>query len=131
MGNTYKYMLPLMDMFSRYDWLCPLGRKRFLNVKREAKKIYDVHGLPDVIQSNKGGEFKGIFEDYCRDSKIKMIKSRLYNPKAEGKVERSHRVVRKKTLYNMLSQKNSGINWVRNIPQYMKALNNEKREELA
>ena len=31
----------------------------------------------------------------------------------------------------MLSQKNSGVNWVRNIPQYMKALNNEKREELA
>ena len=68
MGNKYKYMLPLMDMFSCYDWLCPLGRKHFLNVKREVKKIYDVHGLPDVIQSNKGGEFKGIFEDYCHDS---------------------------------------------------------------
>ena len=126
-GNTYKYILSSMDVFSRYHWLCPLGRKRSLDVKREVKKIYDVHGLPHVIQSDNGGEFKGKFEDYCRDSKIKMIKSRPYNPKAQGKVERSHRVLRKKILYDMLSQKNSGVNWVRNIPQYMKTLTKSAR----
>ena len=83
--NTYKYILSLMDVFSCYHWLCPLGRKRSLDIKREVKKIYDVHSLPNVIQSDNGGEFKGKFEDYCRDSKTKMIKSRPYLSKSKGK----------------------------------------------
>ena len=84
-GNTYKYILSLMEVFSCYHWLCPLGRKRSLDIKREVKKIYDVHSLPNVIQSDNGGEFKGKFEDYCRDSKTKMIKSRPYLSKSKGK----------------------------------------------
>ena len=54
-GNTYKYILSLMEVFSCYHWLCPLGRKRSLDIKREVKKIYDVDSLPNVIQSDNGG----------------------------------------------------------------------------
>ena len=34
-----------------------------------------------------------------------MIKCRPYNPKAQGKVERSHRVLRQKIYYDLIKQK--------------------------
>lgn len=59
-----------------------------------------------------------------------MITSRSYNPKAQGKVERSHRELRKKLNYVMVSLKYKGVNWVKNLPNYMRILNELAREEL-
>ena len=63
-------------------------------------------------------------------NKIKRIKCRPYNPKAQGKVERSYRVLRRKIYYDLIKQKKTGVNWVKCLPKYMKCLNQEKREEL-
>ena len=60
-----------------------------------------------------------------------MIKLRLYNPKAQGKVERSHRVLRKTIYYDMIKMQKNKVNWVKNLPMYVKYLNNDKREELS
>ena len=59
-----------------------------------------------------------------------MIKCRPYNPKAQGKVERFHRILQRKIYYDLIKQKNTGVNWVKYLPKYMKCLNQEKREEL-
>ena len=59
-----------------------------------------------------------------------MAQSRPYNPRAQGKVECSHRALRKKVAFGMLTQKRTGINWVKKLPNYMKFVNNEKREAL-
>ena len=59
-----------------------------------------------------------------------MIQSRPYNPRAQGKVERSHRVLRKKIAFDMLNQKRTGTNWVKNLPNCMKCVNNDKGEAL-
>ena len=67
---------------------------------------------------------------FCKRKRIKMIRCRPYNPKAQGKVERSHRILRNKIYYDMVKQKKTGVNWVKNLPEYMKCLNNDKREEL-
>ena len=63
-------------------------------------------------------------------NKIKMIKCRPYNPKAQEKVERPHRVLRRKIYYDLVKQKKTGVNWVKCLPKYRKCLNQEKREEL-
>ena len=39
-----------------------------------------------------------------------MIKCCPYNPNAQGKVERSHRVIRRKIYYDLLKQKKTGVN---------------------
>ena len=59
-----------------------------------------------------------------------MIRCRPYNPKAQGKVERSYRVLRTKIHYDMVQQKRNGVNWVKNLQDYMNCVNSEKREEL-
>lgn len=129
-GKTYRYIFSLMDVFSRFHWLAPLERKTSRLVKKELNRIYTVHGVPKRLQSDNGGEFKGDVQKFCLNRKIKMIKSRPYNPKAQGKVERSHRVLRQKIHYDLITQTKTGVNWVKNLPKYMKCLNDDKREEL-
>ena len=56
-----------------------------------------------------------------------MICSRPYNPKIQGKFESLHRELRNKLYYDMAKLKN---NWVENLPNYMRVLNELAREEL-
>ena len=129
-GKSYRYILSLMDIFSRFHWLAPLERKLSSEVKRKLCKIYMEHGVPDRIQSDNGGEFKKDVKRYCIDNKIKTILCGPYHPQAQGKVERSHKVLRRKIYYDLVRQKNTGVNWVENLRCYQRCLNNNKREEL-
>ena len=51
-------ILSLLDVFSRFHWLYPLESKHRGEVKKTLKKVYFVHGLPQKLQSDNGGEFK-------------------------------------------------------------------------
>ena len=59
-----------------------------------------------------------------------MISSRPYNPKAQRKIERSQRELGNKLHYDMVKLKNKGVNWVKNVANYMRVLNELAREEL-
>ena len=48
-GKTYKYILSLLDVFSRFHWLYPLESKHSSGIKKKLKKIYSVHGLPQKL----------------------------------------------------------------------------------
>ena len=59
-----------------------------------------------------------------------MTKSRVFHPQTQGKVKRSHRTLRKKINYDLAKQGRKGVNWVKNLLEYSKCLNNDKCEEL-
>ena len=120
-GKCYQYVLSLLNVFSRFQWLVPLERKTAHSVKVELKKIYDVHGIPDLLQSNNGKELKPSVKRYCQKIKIQMKKS-LTICKLELRL--------KSLTDNFASQHRAGVNWSRYLPQYMACLNNKNREEL-
>lgn len=97
-GKTYWYILSIMDVFSRYLWLAPLSTKSSRDIARELKKIYDRHGPPD--RPRPGVEN---VENICKKYKIQRIRSRPYHPQSQGKVERSHRRLRDKMMYDSLA----------------------------
>ena len=101
-GKCYQYVLSLLNVFSRFQWLVPLERKTAHSVKVELKKIYDVHGIPDLLQSNNGKELKPSVKRYCQKIKIQMKKSLTICKLA----------LRLKSLTNnFASQHRAGINW--------------------
>ena len=53
-----KYILSLMDIFSRFHWLAPIQRKLSLQVDAKLDRIFVEYGSPERIQSDNGGEFK-------------------------------------------------------------------------
>ena len=98
-------------------------------MKRELKKIYFARGFPKRLQSDNGEEFKKHVKEFCTTNKVKMVRCRPYHPQTQGKVERSHRVLRqKKPHYDMARKREHGINCAKQLLNYARCLNNEKRE---
>ena len=128
-GKVYKYILSVIDVFSRFLWLVPMERKSSRQVVRSLRPIYDEHGPPDRLQSDRGPEFQGKLRSLCTHYKIKMIKSRPYHPQSQGKVERSHRRLRTKIMYDLISLEKKGVNWASNLGSYNRILNEESKEE--
>ena len=69
-------------------------------------------------------------ENICKKYKIQRIRSRPYHPQSQGKVERSHRRLRDKMMYDLLAMKGKGVNWAKNLPSYCRILNEQHKEEL-
>ena len=57
-GKSYRYILSLMDIFSRFHWLVPLKRNFASNVAFYLNRIFMEHRPPDKLQTDNGGEFK-------------------------------------------------------------------------
>jgi len=52
-------------------------------------------GPPKVLQADNGGEFKKGVEKLCKSLAVKIVRSSPYHAQSQGKVERSHRALRK------------------------------------
>ena len=61
---------------------------------------------------------------------MKMITSRTNHPQSQGKIERSHREFRKKLHCDMFHLNSKDVNWIENIPNYLRVLQELAREEL-
>ena len=88
-GNReYKYVLSILDCFSRYLWLRPLETKTSSSVVREIKKICNSEGHPRIFQTDQGREFKKEVNMYCRKMGIERIASAPYHPQSRVKLKR-------------------------------------------
>ena len=130
-GSSYRYVLSVMDVFSRFVWLRPINKKMTENIVDELRSIYLEHGPPRVIQCDQGGEFKGAVKELCRQLGIKIICSSPYHPQSQGKVERSHRALRSKMEYDIIQMGSKGVNWVQRLSNYQRILNEDPKEVLA
>lgn len=54
-----------------------------------------LYGKPDAVRSDNGSEFRGEFAEYLKKEGIKPLKTKPYNPKANGFIERYFRTLRK------------------------------------
>ena len=129
-GHSIRYVLSVMDVFSRFVWLRPLTGKCSKDIANELQAIYVERGPPRIIQSDRGSEFKSAVKKLCRRMNIKTIYSRPYHPQSQGKVERSHRSLRAKMAYDFTKMGEKGVNWVKSLPTYQRILNNDPKEVL-
>ena len=116
-------------MFSPYYWICFVHTGCVLSVSlvsnAEFKACYK--GCSQIEENlrhtrnsrdptdDRGKEFYGAVKTFCERKKIKMTKSRAYHPQSQGKVERSHRTLRKKINYDLVKHCRKGVNWVKNL----------------
>ena len=130
-GKTYKYVLSIIDVFSRYHWLVPLQTKKSSQAAGELLRIYTEHGAPRVIQHYQGREFEGVVAAFCKKLSIKVVNSRPYHPQLQGKVEQAHRSFKKKIMHDLLVMGKVGVNWIKSLPDYARSLNLDPKEELS
>ena len=84
--NIYRYVLVVLDVFSRFIFLGPLHSKSSTEVASVVIQIFSDVGPPKIIQTDQGTEFKGVVEQVMNKVKVKIIHSRPYHPQSQGKV---------------------------------------------
>lgn len=52
-GVSYRYILSVLDVHSRYTWLRPLRTKSSHLVSNELQKLFDTYGYPAIIQHDR------------------------------------------------------------------------------
>ena len=103
-GNAHRYIFTCVDYFSGYLWTrktTQVTKEAISDALRDVIQSNMPHGAngnaPDIIQSDNGGEFvNDLMDDLMDEYDITHIKTTSYHPKANGKVERKNREVRKK-----------------------------------
>jgi len=107
---VFKYIFSCIDIFSRKIWLEPLTSKETDEYTTQAlNRIIQRAGVaPSGIIVDNGTEFKGAFEQYCKDRNIKIRRTRSYTPQANP-AEASNKQVRE-TLRHLLTR-NRNLKW--------------------
>ena len=91
-----RYVLVMMDHFTKYVVLCALRDKRAATVARKVQKyLLCQFGIPKRIITDNGTEFKGQFDEVCVDVGIQHSMSLPYHQQANGLVERYMQLLNK------------------------------------
>jgi hypothetical protein len=119
-----KFILTVVDYYSRKTWLRPLvsqtavnGRNAMVNIVAETKSY------PRICQFDNGGEFKKETLDWMKEHNIQVIKTLSYSPESNGLVEGTNKKVRN-VLREIMIRTNSR-NWTTHLQNTANLLNTQ------
>jgi transposase InsO family protein len=104
-NNARRWLLTVIDLFSKFAWVRALKRKEASHVVNGLQSVFDeaMH-TPEVIQSDNGSEFIAHrTQALLARNNVKQVLSRPYNPQANGQIERFNGTLKRK-LYRHMTQ---------------------------
>ena len=121
-NRGYRYVLVVIDNFSKFGWTIPLKNKNAQTIKDSFENILiNSKRKPNLIESDRGKEFyNNIFQDFLNKNNIK-----LYSRNTElGAVfaERFNRTIR--DLLKKIVFERGDANWIDVLPIITKQYNN-------
>ena len=119
-----KYLLLVIDVFSKYGWIAPLKDKKTESVSLAFDEIFKkAERKPVMLWTDKGSEFiSKHFKEFLKKKKIK-----LYHTETEEKssiVERWNRTM-KNRMWKMFSANNNTVYWDK-LDKLVNVYNNTK-----
>lgn len=92
----YKYVLDIIDVFSKWMFSYPLLHKSAEEILICLRKYIISFGRFNKLQTDNGLEFKNmIINNFCIENSIERLYSPPYQPQANGCVESVHKIVQK------------------------------------
>jgi hypothetical protein len=84
-----KYLLVIVDYFSRFAWVVPLNRKLSSYVSERFNALLEeLPQQPSIVQTDNGGEFSAAFDKLLLAESIEHRRSTPGRPQTNGAVER-------------------------------------------
>lgn len=118
-SNNFKYVLNLIDVFSRKIFLEPITNKTVKAVipalNKIIQKVQNDHKI-FILHTDAGNEFK---IDY---PEIRALQSRGYSAQSQGIIEKSNRII--KSVINKTLYKNNNNNWSKLLKTVQDVVNN-------
>ena len=116
-----KYILTVIDIYSRYAWCIPMKRKNADDVLNSFKVLYTVFPKPEKLWTDQGGEFYNAkMKAWCKKHNI-ILYSTFGDHKA-AVIERFNRTI-KEMLYRTMTQMYTD-DWLTYLPDLLKTYNN-------
>jgi hypothetical protein len=120
-----KFILTVVDYFSRKVWLRSLQSQTAVNVRNALRSVVEESKTyPKIIQADNGSEFKGETSAWMKEHNIVYIKTLSYSPESNGLVEGKNKIVRK--ILREIMIRNNSRNWT-NYLQICAELMNTQR----
>eukprot|EP01031_Cornospumella_fuschlensis_P038262 gene38262-46494_t len=120
--HQHKFILVVVDLFSRYTWARSLRNKTAVEVRNKFNQILQEATIhPLKVLSDLGTEFKEQFQQRLDELGIQHITTNSHSPKQNAIVERRNQELRK-TLRAFAVKLNSK-NWWGNIDLAVRTLN--------
>lgn len=119
--QNYRYILTVIDHYSRYTKFFPLKTKHSPNVVEALGRYAADFGVPQSLVADNGGEFVSRpFQDFCQKHHITTHYTTPYNPRGNSLTERVHR-----SLKSVLSTLCAGypLKWPQYLPSCQAVLN--------
>ena len=122
-NNNYKYILTVIDFFSKHSWCYPLKNKNYNEIINSFKDIFKKSKRkPKMIQSDEGTEFTNKqVQKFFNDNNIKWYHT--YNRDIKCSIcERFNRTILNK-IYKNFTLNNNTI-WIKDLNKLVKEYNN-------
>jgi len=141
-SQQYRYVMHLVDHFTRFSVLRALENKEAESVLRVLEDVCALIGYPTILQSDNGTEFKNsLVQDFCARNGIKMLHGSPYHPQSQGSCERGNQSAKRKLaaqaaqdrkdVLNKITGPVAGFDWYDNLRKVQYQLNSSARKVLA
>jgi len=107
-----KYIMNVIDLFSKYEWSFPLKEKTANNVAENLNRLFSV--TPKYLSSDNGKEFANeIIKNLCKNYNIQIMYGMPYDPKSQGSVEAFNKpAIKVCYLRFLLEEKKNYLFWI-------------------
>ena len=120
-NEEYKFLLLVIDTFSKYGWIVPLKNKKGETMVKAFKTIFEEGRTPGKLWTDKGTEF---YNKNMNDLR-KLHKIELYNTENEEKSSIAERWIRtmKEKMFKYFTDNNT-YNYIDVLPDLVEDYNN-------
>ena len=122
-SRGYRYVLVIIDNFSKFGWTVPLKNKNAITIKDSFENILiSSKRKPNLVESHRGKEFyNNIFQDFLNKNDIKLYsRNSSYGAVFAERFNRTIRDLLKKIVFE-----HGNANWIDILPTITKQYNNK------
>ena len=126
-NRGYKYLMMVIDVFSKYGWIVPLKDKKGESVTNAFKTIFNKGRKPQYLWVDNGKEF---YNKYLKDL-LEKYNIKIYSTENEEKssvVERWNRTIKSKMWKQFTVQGNT--QYLDMLPKILKQYNDTKHSSI-
>ena len=121
----YRYILTVIDRFSRYPEAFPIMDITAETVANTLfREWFTRYGIPEQVYTDQGVQFESsLFQNLCEILGVKLVTTTPYNPRANGMIERFHRTMKAALMAR-------GNDWYEDLPFVMLGIRTTQKEDL-
>lgn len=121
----YKYILVVIDCFTKYVWAAPLQNKRSQTTTTAFRKILEQSGqIPKIVNCDRGGEFNSaVFNAYLKTKGIQLNFPYIQSKQKASFVERVIRTIKTKIYKYFTSKGPKFRKYIDVLPAIIKSYN--------